>query len=85
MKLLLRDPMKRLGAGQSDAFEVKRHPFFAGVDWDEVLERRQAMPAHHLDLDSHEYEEAVSQIDVFGPYEDFEEETGKVPRWSFAE
>jgi serine/threonine protein kinase len=36
--LLTRDPTKRLGSGEDDAAEVKRHPFFAGeVNWDLLM------------------------------------------------
>jgi serine/threonine protein kinase len=28
LKLLMKDPRKRLGGGKSDAEELKRHPFF---------------------------------------------------------
>ncbi|TPX32251.1 hypothetical protein SmJEL517_g04588 [Synchytrium microbalum] len=33
-RLLQANPAKRLGAGRSDADEIKRHPWFNGVDWD---------------------------------------------------
>ncbi len=32
--LLERDPTKRLGHGEEDALEIKRHPFFAKIDWE---------------------------------------------------
>jgi len=38
--LLERDPTYRLGSSPEDAAEVKAHPFFAGVDWEALLERR---------------------------------------------
>lgn len=31
--LLNRNPEKRLGAGEEDAEEIKRHKFFADIDW----------------------------------------------------
>lgn len=31
--LLVRDPKARLGSGEEDAEEIKRHPFFADMDW----------------------------------------------------
>jgi hypothetical protein len=31
--------MKRLGAGPSDAEEIKSHPFFKGIEWDKVATR----------------------------------------------
>jgi serine/threonine protein kinase len=39
VNLLNRNPSKRLGAGQDGAEEIKRHPFFADIDWDKVLNR----------------------------------------------
>ncbi len=33
-KLLVRDPQKRLGSGDTDAAEIKSHGFFYGLDWD---------------------------------------------------
>jgi serine/threonine protein kinase len=37
--LLTRNPTKRLGAGQDDASEIKRHPWFASIDWELTLKR----------------------------------------------
>ncbi|KAI8620657.1 kinase-like domain-containing protein [Chytriomyces sp. MP71] len=42
--LLNKDPKRRLGGGRLDAEEVKRHPYFAGVDWDLFMERKVAPP-----------------------------------------
>jgi len=42
--LLSKNPLRRLGAGSRDAEEIKEHPFFAGIDWDKVLERRLTPP-----------------------------------------
>ncbi len=42
--LLQRDPARRLGAGNSDAQEIKNHPFFAGTDWKAVHEKRYVPP-----------------------------------------
>jgi len=35
-RLLVRDPTKRLGSGPRDAIELKEHPFFADMDWEEL-------------------------------------------------
>ncbi|KAJ3401844.1 hypothetical protein CcCBS67573_g05506 [Chytriomyces confervae] len=42
--LLNKDPKRRLGGGRLDAEEVKRHPYFAGVDWDAFMERSVGPP-----------------------------------------
>ena len=34
--LLNRNPSRRLGAGPEGANEIKRHAFFAEIDWDMV-------------------------------------------------
>ncbi|TPX34896.1 hypothetical protein SmJEL517_g02562 [Synchytrium microbalum] len=36
-KLLCKDPSKRLGSSKADAEDIKKHPFFKGVDWDAML------------------------------------------------
>ena len=38
-KLLDRNPKARLGAGDEDAKEIKKHPFFANVDWNDVYNK----------------------------------------------
>lgn len=43
IKLLNKNPTKRLGAGKGDAEELKEHPFFEGVNWADVLARKQKM------------------------------------------
>ena len=43
-QLLNKNPMKRLGAGKMDVEELKSHEFFAGINWDEVLERKLEHP-----------------------------------------
>jgi serine/threonine protein kinase len=42
--LLNRNPSKRLGAGQDGSEEIKRHPFFEGIDWDAVADRKVPVP-----------------------------------------
>lgn len=43
--LLNRNPSKRLGAGAGGAHEIKMHPFFANINWEEVGGRNLTMPA----------------------------------------
>jgi len=42
--LLNRNPNKRLGAGPTDAEEIKKHPWFEGVNWDDVYNRKLSVP-----------------------------------------
>ncbi|KAL1924148.1 uncharacterized protein VTP21DRAFT_7183 [Calcarisporiella thermophila] len=39
-RLLTKDPERRLGSGPTDAEEIKRHPFFGGVNWDDILQKK---------------------------------------------
>jgi len=43
-QLLTRDPARRLGSGKADAEEIKRHPFFKDVSFDDVLNKRIPPP-----------------------------------------
>merc|ERR1719174_3640799 len=42
--LLEGDPTKRLGAGIGDGEEVKGHPFFSGIEWVAIQQRRVSPP-----------------------------------------
>ncbi|KAI9013351.1 kinase-like domain-containing protein [Phycomyces nitens] len=43
-RLLTRDPNNRLGAGPNDAADIKAHPFFRAVNWDDMLNKRVPPP-----------------------------------------
>ncbi|XP_011480316.1 serine/threonine-protein kinase N2 [Oryzias latipes] len=43
-QLLQKDPTLRLGAGEEDASEIKRHPFFQGMNWDALLAKKLKPP-----------------------------------------
>lgn len=43
-KLLTREPELRLGSGRRDAEEIMEHPFFKGVDWDDIYHKRLPTP-----------------------------------------
>lgn len=43
-KLLTRDPVRRLGASEEDAEEIKRHQFFSDVNFDDVYNKRIPPP-----------------------------------------
>ncbi|KAI9568413.1 hypothetical protein HD554DRAFT_2172517 [Boletus coccyginus] len=43
-KLLTRDPTRRLGSSKADAEEIKRHPFFKDVNFDDVFNKRIPPP-----------------------------------------
>uniref|UniRef100_A0A673CX77 protein kinase C n=1 Tax=Sphaeramia orbicularis TaxID=375764 RepID=A0A673CX77_9TELE len=43
-RLLRRNPERRLGSGEKDAEDVKKQPFFRGVDWEGLLQKKVAPP-----------------------------------------
>nr|XP_057906396.1 serine/threonine-protein kinase N1-like isoform X2 [Doryrhamphus excisus] len=43
-RLLRRNPERRLGSGEKDAEDVKKQPFFRGMDWDALLQRKVSPP-----------------------------------------
>jgi len=44
VKLLDRNPIKRLGSGMTDADEIKAHPFFNSINWNDLIQRKIAPP-----------------------------------------
>uniref|UniRef100_A0A4W5PKC7 non-specific serine/threonine protein kinase n=1 Tax=Hucho hucho TaxID=62062 RepID=A0A4W5PKC7_9TELE len=42
--LLKKDPKQRLGGGQNDAKEIMQHKFFAGIEWEDVYEKKLVPP-----------------------------------------
>ena len=43
ISLLNRNPNKRLGAGPTDAEEIKKHAWFDGIDWEKIKNRGYEM------------------------------------------
>lgn len=43
-KLLERDPRKRLGCSDEDAQEIKRHAWFATIEWDKLIAKQIEPP-----------------------------------------
>eukprot|EP00826_Nyctotherus_ovalis_P041038 TRINITY_DN4092_c0_g1_i2.p2 TRINITY_DN4092_c0_g1~~TRINITY_DN4092_c0_g1_i2.p2 ORF type:complete len:177 (-),score=38.68 TRINITY_DN4092_c0_g1_i2:43-573(-) len=42
--LLNRNPHKRLGAGKEDANAIKKHPWFADINWEDARARKLKVP-----------------------------------------
>lgn len=59
-KLLRRSPESRLGGGTDDAAPIRRHPFFNGLNWDDVLAKKLEPPFKPSLVN----EEDVSQFDT---------------------
>ncbi|KRT82980.1 phosphotransferase, partial [Oryctes borbonicus] len=64
-KLLVKDPRQRLGGGEDDAKELKRHPFFKTLDWS-ALQRKQIpapfKPVIKCELDVSNFSEEFTQM-----------------------
>uniref|UniRef100_A0A3B3SYD6 non-specific serine/threonine protein kinase n=1 Tax=Paramormyrops kingsleyae TaxID=1676925 RepID=A0A3B3SYD6_9TELE len=58
-KLLKKSPVQRLGSSKADCADIKKHPFFRHIDWDDLLNKR-VEPPYKPSLQS---EEDVSQFD----------------------
>ncbi|XP_028407649.1 uncharacterized protein LOC114530254 isoform X2 [Dendronephthya gigantea] len=70
-RLLRRNPDRRLGAGENDAEDVKKHPFFRDVRWKDLLSRKVKPPfvptLKHAEDVSNFDEEFTSEDPVLTP------------------
>ena len=52
-KLLLKDPLQRIGSGPTDAEEIKKHPWFSCINWTSINAKTIPPPyCPQLDQDS---------------------------------
>ncbi|KAI9255992.1 kinase-like domain-containing protein [Sporodiniella umbellata] len=70
-QLLQRDPNRRLGGGPDDALPIRRHPFFRGVVWEDMLAKRIPPPFYpsvngRLDTSNFD-EEFTSEVPALTP------------------
>ena len=72
-KLLNKDPNKRLGSGPDGSQEIKDHPWFSNINWDEIYNKTQKPPyTPQLDAedDVKHFWTGFTKIDPYGSYED---------------
>lgn len=67
LKLLVKDPRRRLGGGRSDAIEIKSHSFFRKINW-ELLAKKQIpapfIPKIKNDLDTSNFSDEFTKLPV---------------------
>ena len=65
VKLLVKDPRKRLGGGVEDADEVKSHRFFRSINWDDLLQKNipaPFVPKIQCDIDVSNFSEEFTSM-----------------------
>lgn len=64
-KLLVKEPRKRLGGGEGDATELKRHAFFKNLDWKALATKKITAPfkpSIRYELDVSNFSEEFTQM-----------------------
>eukprot|EP00826_Nyctotherus_ovalis_P046779 TRINITY_DN5320_c0_g3_i1.p1 TRINITY_DN5320_c0_g3~~TRINITY_DN5320_c0_g3_i1.p1 ORF type:complete len:295 (+),score=74.95 TRINITY_DN5320_c0_g3_i1:1365-2249(+) len=79
VKLLNRDPKQRLGAGPGDAEEIKAHPFFKTINWEEAMKRRLKPPKPR----ARPIVPAKLSLDIFKDTEWDNTSQERMNRWTF--
>uniref|UniRef100_A0A8B9WTH1 Ribosomal protein S6 kinase n=1 Tax=Bos mutus grunniens TaxID=30521 RepID=A0A8B9WTH1_BOSMU len=65
-RLLMKDPKKRLGCGPRDADEIKEHPFFQKINWDDLAAKKVPAPFKPVirdELDVSNFAEEFTEMD----------------------
>ena len=72
-RLLHPKPTKRLGVVKGGAKLIKRHPWFKGFDWKQLVERKMKtpiVPKIKNSIDMSNFEEYPEEEEEFPPYQD---------------
>ena len=84
--LLERDPKKRLGGGPKDAQEIKEHPYFKDVDWNQVYNKKLKPPTfiNYINKTIHYYHKPrlFANEDLLNKSSD-KQDPNKLFGWSF--
>ncbi|XP_064569534.1 ribosomal protein S6 kinase alpha-5 isoform X2 [Zonotrichia leucophrys gambelii] len=65
-RLLMKDPKKRLGCGPTDADEIKQHPFFQNMNWEDLAAKKIPAPFKPVirdELDVSNFAEEFTEMD----------------------
>jgi len=69
-KLLVVDPLKRIGYGPNGSEDIKEHPFFEGVDWDLAKQKKLKppfIPKLKNDVDLRYFDNMFTDEPIGGP------------------
>ncbi|CAK4630344.1 hypothetical protein LEN26_010076 [Aphanomyces euteiches] len=69
-KLLERDPTKRLGTGPTDAREIKEHPFFSEIQWEQLALGQVPppwRPSFNGALDTSQFDKEFTDMPIVSP------------------
>lgn len=69
--LLVKDPRRRLGSSRRDAQDIKSHPYFRGINWEDVVNKKITPPCkprilHQKDVSNFD-EEFTRELPVLTP------------------
>ncbi|CAD8111527.1 unnamed protein product [Paramecium sonneborni] len=79
--LLERNANRRLGSGQGDSQEIKNHPYFQNINWDQVLRRELQLPKPDYSLKI----KSIGDRDIFDLENFIEFEHNHVNGWSYVQ
>jgi serine/threonine protein kinase len=94
VSLLNRNPSKRLGAGPEGSEEIKRHPFFEGIDWSIVRYKKLEPPKPEINTKYYQQVQKITEVPdeqlkrVFDDYQETDPdiyENRNVEGWSFVQ
>ena len=87
LRLLERNPAKRLGGGGRDALEIKEHPYFKDVDWKKIYEKKIKPPffMNYMDKEIKFYNKPrlFANDEILNKTEDGKQVSNILKGWSF--
>lgn len=72
-----------MGAGPTDAEEIKKHPFFDSIDWDKVIEKTYEVPRPQVRQIMKQNINPSIFEDIPADFGHDGEGTNNIPGWSF--